>query len=129
MKHDYIIFFSKSDQFAVEAVRRHSRGRVVRIGDNHQSGLHRHFLGNLAQIYNVMIFFFLRHIVQGRACQRRAVRKYRIAGIRNQYPVALVHNRQGNMGQALLGAQKRTDFRLRVKLHTVTVFVPPGYRI
>ena len=50
--------FSKSDQFAVEAVRRHSRGRVVRIGDKHQSGLHRHFLGNLAQIYNVMILFF-----------------------------------------------------------------------
>ena len=48
----------------------------------------------------------------------------RIAGVRNQHRLPLIHNGQGNVGQSLLGAQQGADFRLRIQGYAVSSLIP-----
>ena len=124
MEHNDIVFLRKSNQFLIERIRRHDRSRVIRIRNHHELRPMCHLLRNIRKTDHVTIFFFLRHIVKLCTCQTRTIRKNRIAWIRHQDQVSLIHNGHGNVGQSLLGTEQRTNLRIRVQVHAVAALIP-----
>ena len=92
----------------------------LKEGDTHLC----HFLRNFFQINDVVIFFPLRHIVKLCPRQRRTIRKDRIARIRHQNHIALVHDRKCDVRQSLLGTKQRADLRLRIQFHPIAALIP-----
>ena len=61
--------------------------------------------------------------------RRRARRVRRVAGIRGQHYVARVDQGQGNMADAVLGAERWQDLGGRIQVHVESFAVPAGDRL
>ena len=129
MQHQDIIFSGKRDELFIKAVRCHGRRRIVRVGNNHEAGPTGYSFRYFRQLDDIVIFFFLRHIVDFRPGQPRAIGKNRVAGVRCQYKIARIDNRQRNMREPFLRAQQGADFRPGIQCDTIAAAVPVTHRL
>ena len=124
MEHDDIIFLGKCHQLMIKGLRCHGSRRIIRIRNQHELGFLRHFLRNVLQLDNIIIFLFLRHVIQLRPGQPRPISKNRIARVRHQHHITGIQYGQCYMGKPVLRAKQGTDFRVCVQCYTVTPLIP-----
>ena len=129
MQNDNIVFLGKGNEFLIPPVRRHGSGRIVGIGYHHQTGSFCGFFGNLREINEVIPISGHRHIMELGASDGRTVSEDRIAGIRYQHHLPLIHNGKGNVSQSFLGSQKGDHLMLGINLHAIPAGIPVGSRL
>ena len=127
--HDDVVGAGELDELVVEVHFRASGGGIVRIVDEHEFRVFRHVRGDRAQVRQKIIFRGKGHEMHLPVREIRPDLVNGIGRIRNEHVVAGVHERQGDMGDALLRANQGDHLGSRIERNPEPRPIPVGARL
>ena len=122
-QHQDAVLFGEGDQVLVEVEARHIGGRIGGVTDDQRDRLRNRMDDRAFHRLEELRCRLRWHRADGAARHQEAEGVDRVARIGHQHDVAGRGDRLGDVGKALLGAERGDDLRFRVELHAEAAVV------